>query len=94
VTWDYKTATLKIKYYGLKKISFAPKAKTIECKLIAAEQMDKDLLQGILGAVIYTYIEAPADPIPVTAVEAVLTEFADVFAPLLSFHLKETVITK
>jgi hypothetical protein len=36
VTWDYKIGTLKIKYYGLKNISFAPKAKSLECKVIYA----------------------------------------------------------
>jgi hypothetical protein len=53
VTWDYRTETLKINYYGSREICFLPQENFQECHIVPSDKIDRELAKGVLGAVLY-----------------------------------------
>jgi hypothetical protein len=82
MTWDYRTDSLKINYYGWKNIVFHGQVQEADCHLVTTIKMSKLLRQGAMGAVICT-IKTDTTAPTITArhelVQEVLEKFQEVF---------------
>jgi hypothetical protein len=81
VKWDFKSQSLKIRYYGLQKIIFRPDTHPLECSVIPSEQLDKAMSKAVLGAIIYA-ATSPAEETSTpenNVVSDILDQFNDIF---------------